>query len=304
MIPIPRREKILNAMTVDVEEHFQVSAFEHHIRRGDWDSYPSRVEDSTARLLDIFEEAGLQATFFVLGFVARRHPGLVRRIAEKGHEIASHGYSHKLVYRQTPEEFKDETTLSRRILQDASGQAVQGYRAASFSIGHRSLWALDVIAESGFTYDSSIFPILHDRYGMPGARRHIHRLTTPSGNSIIEVPPSTLRIGKMVLPVAGGGYLRLYPQWVTHFAFRRLNSSEKMPVVVYVHPWEVDPGQPRVRGLRVSSRLRHYVNLRSTEGKVRKLMRCYDFGPVREVICMLGALDESQVDQRAYGPSR
>lgn len=280
----PQRETILNAMTVDVEEHFQVSAFEHLIPREDWETCPSRIEANTERVLDTFGETGIQATFFVLGCVARRHPRLIQRIAGMGHEVASHGYSHKLVYNQSPEEFRNETALSRQVLQDCSGQAVQGYRAASFSIGHQNLWALDVIADNGFTYDSSLFPVLHDRYGMPGAPRHIHRLATPSGSSIMEVPPSTLRIGKIVLPVAGGGYFRLYPQWLTHFAIRRLNLSEGMPAVVYIHPWELDPEQPRVRGLRLSSRLRHYVNLRSTRRKIRRLVQRYNFGPVQEVI--------------------
>ena len=196
---------ILNAMTVDVEEHFQVSAFEHVVRREDWSAHPSRVMPNTEKLLALFGEAGIRATFFVLGVVARDHPELVRRIVAGGHEVASHGYSHKLVYTQSPEEFRRETVDSRRILQDLTGQEVAGYRAASFSIGPRNSWALDVIAEAGFTYDSSLFPIRHDRYGFPGAPRRMHRLKTRSGNSVIDVPLSTLRLGRFALPVGGGG---------------------------------------------------------------------------------------------------
>ena len=180
--------KILNVMTVDVEEHFQVSAFEDVVDRDQWDTLPSRVEDNTSRLLDLFDETEVRATFFVLGWIAERHPALVRRIADRGHEIASHGYGHRLVYDQTPDEFRRETVLSRSILQDASGQPVDGYRAASFSVMKQSLWALDVLVEAGFAYDSSIFPVLHDRYGIPGAPRELHRARTPQGRTIVEFP--------------------------------------------------------------------------------------------------------------------
>ncbi len=274
---------LLNAMTVDVEEHFQVSGFERSVRRETWDSLPSRVEANTERMLDVFESAGVLATFFVLGWVAERHADLVRRIAVRGHEIGCHGYSHRLVYEQEPQEFRDEVELSRRILQDASGQAVDGYRAASFSIGRHNLWALDVLVEAGFVYDSSLFPVYHDRYGYPGAPRGVHRLRTPLGQSLVEVPPSTLSLGRATLPVAGGGYLRLYPKAFSRWVIRRLNRHEGMPAVVYVHPWELDQDQPRLPA-GLFSRMRHYRGLDTTESKLRDLMRHFRFGPVREVI--------------------
>lgn len=288
----PSREPILNAMTVDVEEHFQVSAFDSMVSRDEWDRHPSRVEANSERLLDLFDELDIRATFFVLGHVAERRPGLVGRIAARGHEIASHGHSHKLVYNQTAEEFARETALSRRILQDASGQPVEAYRAASFSIGRRNLWALDVIADAGFTRDSSLFPIVHDRYGIPGAPRRIHRLTTPAGRTLLEFPPSTLRIGKAVLPVGGGGYLRLYPAMFTRWAFARLNRREAMPAVVFVHPWEVDPEQPRIAAPALS-RFRHYTGLGTTLAKLRYLAAHFRFGP-------LGAHVASQPDAVVY----
>jgi polysaccharide deacetylase family protein (PEP-CTERM system associated) len=270
-------------MTVDVEEHFQVSAFADVVSRDTWDSSPSRVENNTLRLLDLFDTADVRATFFILGWIAERHPDLVKSIAARGHEIASHGYSHKLVYDQDPREFRSETLLSRRILQDTSGQPVAGYRAASFSIGRGNLWALDVLAEVGFEYDSSIFPLIHDRYGMPGAPRHIHRLKTPGGMTLVEVPPSTLCFGKATLPIAGGGYLRIYPAAFGRWTIRRLNQRERMPAIVYVHPWEVDPDQPRIRA-PILSRFRHYVGLRKTADKLRDLLTRFEFGPVCDLI--------------------
>lgn len=275
--------RILNAMTVDVEEHFQVSAFEGIVQRERWASLPSRVEDNTARLLDLFDEAGVQATFFVLGWVAEKRRGLVPRIAERGHEVASHGYSHRLVYEQRREDFLDETRRSREVLEDQSGKPVRGYRSASFSIGRRNLWALDVLVETGFEYDSSLFPVLHDRYGFPGAPRRIHRLITPGGGRLVEVPPSTLALGGATLGVAGGGYLRHYPWLFNRFAVGRLNRKEGMPAVVYTHPWEVDPGQPRIPA-PLLTRLRHYGGLRKLADKLRKLMENYCFGTVDRVI--------------------
>ncbi len=275
--------KVLNAMTVDVEEHFQVSAFEGVVRREDWESIPSRVEANTMRLLGLFSEADVKATFFILGWIGERYPRLVRKIADSGHEIASHGYSHKLAYEQEPAEFRNETILSKRILQDSSGQPVLGYRAASFSIVRRNLWALDILAEAGFSYDSSLFPVVHHRYGIPGSPRRIHRLRTPGGMTLIEVPPSTFAFGKVMIPIVGGGYLRIYPAAISRRAVGWLNRRERIPAVVYVHPWEVDPEQPRIRGSFLSQ-LRHYWGLRTTMGKLRDLMARYRFGPIREVM--------------------
>ena len=281
---------LANALTVDLEEHFQVSGFEDVVSREDWDRHPSRVSDNTLRLLDVFGRHDARATFFVLGWVAERHPALVRRIADAGHEIACHGYSHRLIYTQRPDDFRDEMVRARRILQDASSQAVIGHRAASFSITRRNLWALDVLAEAGFTYDSSIFPVVHDRYGVPGAPRGFYRVRTPDGSLLDEAPPSTVAIAGLVLPVAGGGYLRLYPLSVTRWAIRRLNARDGLPAVVYLHPWEVDPEQPRIDGVPLLRRFRHYVNLSKTLGRLEALLAGHPFDRLDAVLAASGPL--------------
>jgi polysaccharide deacetylase family protein (PEP-CTERM system associated) len=272
----------LHAMTVDVEEHFQVSAFGDSVSRESWGRHESRVNGNMARMLDLFDEAGVRTTCFVLGWVAERQPELVKKIVSRGHEIGSHGWSHELIYRQSEGQFKQELERSRKLLQDLSGQPVRGHRAASFSIDQRNLWALDVIAEAGFGYDSSLFPVHHDRYGLPNAPRQIHRLRTPRGHTLIEFPPTTWRLAGQNLPIGGGGYLRLYPAALTHYAVRRL-EKERMPVMVYVHPWEVDPEQPRVRA-PLKSRFRHYVNLSTTANKLSMLMHQFRFASTQEVI--------------------
>jgi polysaccharide deacetylase family protein (PEP-CTERM system associated) len=274
---------MLNAMTVDVEEHFQVSGFSRVVDSLKWESLDSRVEPNTARLLQLFDEAGIEATFFVLGWVAERRGGLVREIASRGHEIACHGYSHKLIYQQDRTEFRSELDRSKKLLEDAAGMPVRGYRAASFSITRRSLWALDELVDAGFAYDSSIFPVVHDRYGIPGAPRSIHRIRTPTGNTILEVPPSTLSLAGLHAPIAGGGYLRMYPRVLTRWALQWLNRVERLPAVVYVHPWEVDVDQPRI-GAPWLSRLRHYSRLNATVDKLRDLMQRFAFGSIEQVI--------------------
>jgi polysaccharide deacetylase family protein (PEP-CTERM system associated) len=285
---------VLNAMTVDVEEHFQVSGFENAIRRDDWDVIPSRVEANTSRLLDFFDEVQVKATFFVLGWIAERHRGLIRGIAERGHEVGSHGYSHRLIYTQAPEEFREETVRSKALLEDVTGSEIRGYRAASFSIGRANLWALDVLAEAGFHYDSSLFPIVHDRYGIPGAARHMRIVKTPGGGRIVEVPPSTIRLGRLVVPFGGGGYLRLFPSGWTRWAIGRLNARETMPAVVYVHPGEVDPHQPRVAA-PLRSRFRHYVGLNTTLLKLRKLTTAHRFGTMLALIDAATGLSEEAI---------
>jgi len=282
-----RESKTLNAFTIDVEEHFQVAAFAREVARDQWPSLESRVRKNTASLLDLLDEVGVRATFFVLGWVAEREPGLVREIAARGHEVGSHGYSHRLVYEQSPAEFRLETERSRRILQDASGQAVLGYRAASFSIVRSSLWALDVLVEAGFGYDSSVFPVVHDRYGIPGAPRGIHVRKTPAGMELLEFPPSTVAVGRFRLPVAGGGYLRLLPWAVSRWAIGRLNRRDRMPAMVYVHPWEIDPDQPRIRGT-LPNQLRHYTGLRSMRDKLGDLLRTFRFAPVVDTLAAAG----------------
>jgi polysaccharide deacetylase family protein (PEP-CTERM system associated) len=274
--------RILNAMTVDVEDYFQVSAFARVVRRDDWDRMESRVVRNTTRLLDCLDEFGVKATCFVLGWIAERQPALVRDIAARGHEIASHGYAHRLVYDQTPGEFRDDIRRARRLLEDLSGQAVVGYRAPSYSITAQSLWALDVLIAEGYQYDSSIMPIRHDRYGIPGAPRHPHAIARPGGR-IIEAPPATIARGPLTLPVGGGGYFRLLPYAWTRWGIARVNAIDGQPAVFYLHPWEVDPGQPRIAADWLG-RFRHYRNLEETEPRLRRLLRDFRFGRMCDVL--------------------
>jgi polysaccharide deacetylase family protein (PEP-CTERM system associated) len=273
---------VLNALTIDVEDYFHVSAFESVVSRAAWDGYERRVDANTRRLLDLCERDGVKATFFVLGWVAEREPSLVKAIVAGGHELASHGYAHRLVYEQGPELFREDVRRARLLLEDIAGVAVRGYRAPSFSVTPRSRWALDVLVEEGYSYDASIFPIYHDRYGMPGAPRHPY-VEQLSAGPIAEAPGSTVRVGRFTLPAAGGGYFRLFPYAVTAWAIRRLNERERLPAIVYVHPWEIDPNQPRIRA-RAISRFRHYVNLRRTEPRLRRLLQDFQFAPLRSVL--------------------
>lgn len=284
------RNSVLNALTVDVEDYFHVFALSRSIKREDWAALPSRVERNTERLLDLFEAADVQATFFVLGWVAERHAALVRRIHERGHEVACHGYSHRLIYRQTPEAFKQETLQAKRMLEDAAGAAVLGYRAASYSITRQSLWALDVLLEAGFAYDSSIFPVRHDFYGIPGSGRFPYEVEAPSGGRLLEFPPSTYRIAGVNVPAAGGGYFRLYPYAVTRHMLRTLNEREAQPAMFYLHPWEVDPEQPRFKAPWLS-RFRHYNNLAKCEPRLRRLLRDFRFSTASSVLTGAGCLE-------------
>jgi polysaccharide deacetylase family protein (PEP-CTERM system associated) len=274
---------IVNAMTVDVEDYFHVAALAGSIDRSTWDHQEYRAEASTRRLLDLFEESNIHATFFVLGWVARRSPELIREIARRGHEVASHGMSHKLVYNQTPEEFSRETYESKALLEDIIGVPVLGYRASTYSITRRSLWALDILSEAGFTYDSSIFPIRHDLYGIPDAPQVPSLIATPKGASIVEFPMSTAPMFGLRVPVSGGGYFRLLPYWLTRAGLRKLNGELQRPFIFYLHPWEVDPDQPRVR-TSWKSRLRHYTNLNRCEARLRRLIGEFRFGRVRDVL--------------------
>lgn len=274
---------IRNALTVDVEDYFQVGAFSTHIHRADWDRFPLRVEHNTHRLLDIFSEFNVKATFFVLGWIAERCPRLVREIAERGHEIACHGYAHQEIYTQTCREFRAETIRAKACLEDQAQRPVVGYRAASYSITARSLWALDVLAELEFSYDSSIFPIYHDRYGIPGGRRWPYAMTTPSMSRLIEFPPSTFEIFGHRLPIAGGGYFRIYPYALTRFAIRHINRADHMPCNFYLHPWEIDPDQPRIPA-SWRSKLRHYTNLVRCEARLRRLLSDFAFAPATDVL--------------------
>ena len=280
---------IPNALTVDVEDYFHVAALAPSIQRDSWISRESRVVGNTQKLLAIFEEFDVRGTFFVLGWVAERYPQLVRDIAARGHEIACHGYSHRLVYEQSPEEFYQETHRAKNLLQDITGSAVLGYRAASYSIVRESLWALDILVELGFVYDSSIFPVRHDRYGIHDAERAPHRMATPTGKSIVEWPLATARILGFRLPVAGGGYFRLLPYWLSRWGLASINRRELRPFVFYLHPWEIDPAQPRVSASWLS-RFRHYTNLGKCEERLRRLLAEFRFSTARDGLAQLGLL--------------
>jgi polysaccharide deacetylase family protein (PEP-CTERM system associated) len=273
---------IVNAMTIDVEDYFHVSVFDGIVPRSQWDGLESRVCRNTERLLDLFAEHGVRGTFFVLGWVAERHPTLVARIATAGHEVASHGYGHRLVYDQTPVAFRDDVRRAKALLEDAAGVVVNGYRAPSYSIVPRSLWALDVLIEEGHTYDASIFPIRHDRYGIPVSARHPYVIDRPQGR-LVEVPASTAEVAGTNLPIAGGGYFRLLPYAWTRWGIRRVNDTERLPVIFYLHPWEIDPGQPRLQAGLIS-RVRHYRNLDQTETRLRQLLKDFAWGSLRSIL--------------------
>jgi len=261
-----------NILSIDVEDYFQVEAFANVVSRSDWDGYACRVEANTLRLLDLLDQLGMRATCFILGWVAERYPALVREIVRRGHEPACHSYWHRLIYKLDRDEFRADTLRAKDAIEQACGARIAGYRAPSYSITERSLWALEILAETGFTYDSSIFPVHHDTYGIPAAPRLPFRIDTAAG-PLVEYPISTFRFGRQNLPVGGGGYLRMLPWWYTQLGISRLRA-ESVPLIVYVHPWEIDPDQPRI-GAPWKSRLRHYTNLRSMETRLRKLLKQY-----------------------------
>jgi polysaccharide deacetylase family protein (PEP-CTERM system associated) len=281
-----------NIMTVDVEDYFHVSAFASVIRREDWDGMACRVERNTRALLDLFSANDVRCTFFVLGWVAERYPQLVREIADRGHEVACHGMTHELVYRQTPAVFEEETRRSQSILEDAAQTAVLGYRAASYSITRQSLWALDILADLGFRYDSSIFPVRHDRYGIPGSPRHPHRMTLEGGKQLVEFPLTTYKVGRFDIPVAGGGYFRLFPYAFTRHALREVNRRDDMPFIFYLHPWEIDPDQPRIDASALS-RFRHYNNLNRCMARLEALVKDFRFDTAQSVLNGMGLLDSA-----------
>jgi polysaccharide deacetylase family protein (PEP-CTERM system associated) len=282
-----RADVIVNAMSVDVEDYFQVSAFDRVVSRAGWDDFESRVVPNTERILELFASEGVRSTFFVLGWVAERFPRLVRQIAAAGHEIASHGYHHQLLYTLTPAQFREDVRAAKALLEQTSGTAVTGFRAPSYSIVESSLWALDILIEEGYAYDTSIFPIHHDRYGIPNAERHEHVIHRKAG-TLIELPASTTRVGNVNLPIAGGGYFRLLPYAWTRWGIRRVNRQEKKPVVFYFHPWEIDPDQPRF-AVGAASRLRHYTGLDRTPERLRRLMREFRFTSVAGVLNLQAA---------------
>jgi polysaccharide deacetylase family protein (PEP-CTERM system associated) len=276
---------MINAFSVDVEDYFHPSEVARAAPMKHWPAFPPRLDLGINILLNQLDRAGARATFFVLGWVAEKHPNIVKRIADAGHEIGCHSYQHRLVYDLTPSEFREDTRRACAAIQDACGRAPRAYRAPSYSIVAGTLWALEILAECGFTHDSSIFPIVHDRYGIPGYKRHAHRLYTPSG-PLIEVPAATvqLRSGR-IAPVGGGAYLRLFPYRYTAAGIRRLNGIERQPACIYVHPWELDPEQPRLaRGL--ISRFRTYAGIGTVERKVNMLLEDFQFSSLESVYAM------------------
>lgn len=279
-----------NAFSVDVEDYYQVLNFQKGIPRSEWAGFEPRVGRNTRRILDLLEEAGIQATFFCLGCVAEREPALIREIAARGHEVASHGWSHRPLTDLGPGAFAEEARKSRAVLEDLGGQAVLGFRAPSFSITRRTEWAIDALIDAGYRYDSSVFPIRHPDYGIPGAALGIHRLAGPSGREIVEFPMTVARFLGRPVPVAGGGYFRLLPFFVTRWGLRHSNRHGR-PGVFYIHPWEVDPEQPDLRAR--TSRLgafRHYTGLARTEARLRRLFAAFPFAPLRDVLAASGLL--------------
>jgi polysaccharide deacetylase family protein (PEP-CTERM system associated) len=271
---------IRNAMTIDVEDYFQVSAFASYISRSEWDNIPCRVERNVDLILGLLDDAGASATFFSLGWIVERYPSLARQIVENGHELASHGYGHQRATELNPKEFRQDVTRAKQVLEDAGGVEVKGYRAPSFSINASNRWALDILAETGHMYSSSIYPVKHDHYGSPDAPRHPYR---PNGDEgILELPPTTVAMFGRNLPAAGGGYFRLMPYSLSRWLLEQVNRKEAAPCMFYFHPWEVDPEQPRPGRMDAKTRFRHYVNLERMEGKLARLLKDFSWGRVDE----------------------
>lgn len=269
---------IRNALTIDVEDYFQVSAFAPHIPRSEWALRECRIERNVDRILAMLDEHATHATFFTLGWVAERYPQVVRRIVAEGHEIASHGYGHERASEQTPEAFFSDVQIAKLILEDLAGCAVKGYRAPSFSIGEQNLWAFDCLERAGYRYSSSIYPIRHDHYGMPDAPRHAHRI-----GGLLEIPATTLRFFKRNWPASGGGYFRLMPYALSRWLIGRVNTVDGLPAVFYFHPWEIDPAQPRVAGISAKTRFRHYVNIERMEPRLHRLIADFSWGRMDEL---------------------
>jgi polysaccharide deacetylase family protein (PEP-CTERM system associated) len=273
-------ETVVNAMTVDVEDYFQVSAFEPHVDKAHWQTLPARVEFNTERILELFEAHQVRGTFFTLGWVAERYPGLIRKIVDQGHELASHGWEHTRVSSQTPQEFKADISRTRKLLEDTGGERVRGYRAASYSIGATETWAWDALAEAGYRYSSSIVPIKHDHYGMPGASRFAFRTAQ---DRLLEVPITTVSMAGRNVNCGGGGWFRLFPYAFSRWALNKVNQQEQQAGIFYFHPWEIDPQQPRVDGLGLKTRFRHYLNLHHTYPRIERLLSDFRWGRMDEI---------------------
>ncbi|MFK5948355.1 MAG: DUF3473 domain-containing protein [Methylococcales bacterium] len=275
--------KIKNAFTVDVEDFFQVEAFSQVIDKNKWDDYTCRVESNTDVILELLETANVKGTFFILGWIAKRYPQVVKKISELGHEVASHGMSHQLIYNQDMNVFKQETIDSKKLLEDLSQQPVNGYRAATYSITNKSLWALDILVDAGFKYDSSIFPMRHDRYGISDACAVPNIVKTPKGQSLVEFPISTVKNRYFTLPIAGGGYFRLFPYKLTQWGLSSINKNNT-PFVFYIHPWEIDTNQPRVEGISKSTKFRHYNNISRCSSRLTSLLKDFEFTTMEVVL--------------------
>lgn len=285
--PINRARKanaLLNAMSVDIEDWFQVGAFETVIDRAGWDSLEHRVEHNTNAVLDLFDEVGIKATFFTLGWVAERYPALMQRIVSAGHEVASHGYDHARVFTLTPDQFRRDLDHSRKILEDSTGQAVTGYRAPSFSIDQRTPWAHEILAEQGYRYSSSVAPIKHDHYGWAGSPRFAWKPV--SGSDLIELPVTTVRVGNRILAAGGGGFFRLLPYSLYDWAIRKMHKDDGRGAIFYFHPWEIDPEQPRVDNAPLKSKLRHYTKLHAMRSKLMLVGKDHVWGRVDELAAL------------------
>ncbi|WP_417594311.1 XrtA system polysaccharide deacetylase [Parasphingorhabdus sp.] len=283
-----KADALLNAMSVDIEDWFQVGAFETVIDRADWDTLEQRVERNTEAVLALFDEAGIKATFFILGWVAERYPALMEQIAAAGHEIANHGYDHARVFTLTPDQFRNDLDRSRKILEDTSGQKVVGYRAPSFSIDQRTPWAHEILAEQGYAYSSSVAPINHDHYGWAGSPRFAWK---PVGQSdFIELPVTTVKLGNRILAAGGGGFFRLLPYTLYDRAIRKMHSDDGRGAIFYFHPWEIDPDQPRVSNAPIKSKIRHYTNLKSMRGKLLQAGQDFNWGRVDELAVLEAGL--------------
>lgn len=273
------RSPITNALTIDVEDYFQVSAFAPHIDRAHWDTTECRVERNMHRMLDMLARHDTKATFFTLGWLAERYPALVRRIVADGHELASHGYGHERVTDLSEAAFFNDIQSAKAILEDIGGVPVVGYRAPSFSIGASNLWALDTLERAGYRYSSSIYPVQHDHYGMPDAPRFAHQIRT----GLMEIPPTTLRLLNRNLPSSGGGYFRLFPYALSRWMLRQVNQRDAQPAIFYCHPWEIDAEQPRVKGISAKTRFRHYVNIGRTERRLERLIQDFRWGRMDQI---------------------
>jgi polysaccharide deacetylase family protein (PEP-CTERM system associated) len=292
---MPTRQPLLrNAMTIDVEDYFQVSAFAPYIQRKDWDQRECRVERNVDRILALLDESKTQATFFTLGWVAERYPALVRRIVAGGHELASHGYGHERASDLTPEAFRADIGRAKALLEDIGGHAVLGYRAPSFSIGEGNLWAFDELLKAGYRYSSSVYPIRHDHYGMPDSPRFAYEVR----EGLLEVPVTTLRLGGRNLPSSGGGYFRLLPYAVSRWLIEQVNRRDGQSAVFYFHPWEIDAGQPRIPGIDPKTRFRHYVNIARTEARIAQLLRDFAWGRMDEIFLGAQVLKSGQRAQQ------